>query len=149
MSDTMEIRELFNSDGVLVRASMVYDEDGNSTPEYEDPADRVDYERRRDNGDFVFVGLKVEVWVRDVMLGDDDLWGIEHGQVAEDVTADAWELTPARYPAPNTVVMGSPLSGVVCDALACAEANLVKLGAPVEVLAPALRWADPNAEQQP
>jgi hypothetical protein len=93
------------------------------------------------------VGMTVGVSVNGVTVGEDDLWGVQHGTGTDGAEADAWELTPAEYPSPGAVIMGSPLSGVVVEALATAQHWLTEVGAGQDVqaaLTAALLWADPN-----
>lgn len=141
-----ERRLLFDQDHVQVVARMVEDEDTR-------PDDYDCYGRSAvsawDEDRWQFVGMIVTVTVHDIELAEGSLWGIEHGDMSEDIEADAWELTPATYEATEggkrLTVMGSPLWGVVEETVDDAGIALAKLTGATAGLSAARRWADPNA----
>lgn len=111
--DTIETRELFTSGKLTVRAIM--SEDQHSRPDEYDSTDApmlVAWQR----GDWRYVGMSVEIiWDGRVIAGD-ALWSIEHGDLGDDVTADAWECTLPSQDG-DTVDLGSPFGGVLDQAL--------------------------------
>lgn len=80
-----------------------------------------------------FVDLHVTVELNGAVIGEDRLGGVEHGAMGDAVTADAWDLTPPEYARGDdgtpTVTMGSPLAGVVIEAIASADRWLQSIDA--------------------
>ncbi|WAL67120.1 hypothetical protein ORV05_04850 [Amycolatopsis cynarae] len=147
MHYVIEARTLFESERVSVIAAMHPDEDTRPTDYDCHDADEI---ARFESCEWDYVGMAVRVMVDGAQVAEESLWAIAHGAVSEDTKADAWELTPATYPEPNVVQMGSPLSGVVCEALDAAYQWLIKVEAGPEVrqaVRAAQRWADPNARR--
>jgi len=111
-----ETRTLYSADGWVVEATM--------TPDLDVHAPDGDCYSQRDyelyGATWSYVGIIVNVQLNGVTIGEDQLWGVEHGQLS-DVEADAFELTPPEYGRTDdgtpTVTMGSPLSGVVIEAI--------------------------------
>ena len=144
--ETLESRELYADDAVRVFGRMVPDYD-DSPRDYDcyDADDIANWE----TDEWSFVGMLVSVSLRGVEIAGAGLWSVEHGHICEGVVADAWVLEPAEYPAPDTVVMSSALSGVACDALDAAREWLTSIGAPTDVLAAAVAHFDPNRKPKP
>lgn len=147
---SIETRTLFERGLLTVVGTMEQDDDSSPTDQdFEDEAQERDYVTRFNNGEWIFVGMVVSVRWNGVEIGTDSLWGIEHGTVAQGVVANAWELTPAEHPKPNTVMMGSPLSGVVSEALDRAAEWVDSLGMEPNAegitgaLFTARQWAEP------
>lgn len=160
--DVVETRALFSSGDLAVTVDMIADPDARPDNEF-DPGDGPEaqaaaeaYMRRWQAGDWQYVGMRARVTWRGNPIGEDSLWAIEHGTVREGVNADAWEMTPAQYPNPGTVVMASPLSGVLCAALDDAHKYLEDSGwwdesnpagnPVVPAMVAAHKWADPNGD---
>jgi hypothetical protein len=143
---TIETKTLYEGGPVQIVGQMHTDSDARpDDQDFDSPEKRADYLKRFAADDFMFVGMAVAVIVDGKEVGYDSLWGIEHGYVADDVYANAWENTPAEYPQPNHVVMGSPLNGVINEAVDEAIKWLKNRNAevPPELYA-AQQWADPN-----
>jgi hypothetical protein len=103
----------------------------------------AEYFRRWQECEFEMVGIIARVELNGVTIGEDSLWGVEHGAVAEGVTADAWEFVPAVTEG-HTVVMGSPLASVVDEALSNANEWLTAITAQQTIrdLGAARTWSD-------
>lgn len=128
-----ETRTLFTFGPLSIVAKMCADEDTDPADQDFDTAEQKDAYR-----------IVVRVEWHGVTIGADSL-RIEHGKVAEGVDADAWGLIPAAYPGPGGVDVGSPLLGVVTEAIGSAKTWLATIDAAAEVLTVAEKWADPNA----
>lgn len=132
-----ETRTLFEQGAVKIIARITEDDqepDGDFDAEY--------FERYQ-ACEFAMVEILVEVELNGVTIGEGSLCGVEHGEVAEGVTADAWEFVPA-VAVGNTVVMGSPLASVVDEALSNASAWLISTTAQQTIrdLGAASAWSD-------
>lgn len=155
--DTLEDRTIYKgAEYVSVHVRMIADYD--TTPDEFDCYDTAAADAwRRD--EWRYVGVIAEVHVLDVPMGEGSLWGIEHGSLTYDdvtdagaetrtVEADAFEWTPSVSWTDDAgrqcVQMGSPLHGVVTEALDNAQDALTKIGARPEVIAEleTLRSAD-------
>lgn len=69
--------------------------------------------------------------------------------MAENVEADAWELTPYQHLPNGAHQMASPLSGVLAEALWSAQDWLEHSPAHHAALTAALAWADPVGAKEP
>jgi len=132
-----ETRTLFEQGAVRIIARITEDD---QEPDGDFDAD---YFERYQACEFEMVGIIVHVELNGATIGEASLWGVEHGAVAEDVTADAWEFVPAVTEG-NTVTMGSPLASVVDEALSNASAWLISTTAQQTIrdLGAASAWSD-------
>jgi hypothetical protein len=162
MSDVIETRELWKSGPLVISAEMIadYDAADRAEPDFsEDPDAGREYRRHLERGDFEFVGMAVTVEYDGAEIARDSLWGIEHGYIGtydgRAVNADAWENTPTDYgpelyEGRSVVHMGSPLSGVITEAIYNARKWADEHGNDEmrAALLAADAWADPNAHKR-
>ena len=172
MSDVIERRELWSHGDLTITGEMLSEDTPaeDLMPDFDNAEDEAEFRQHLANGDLEYVGMAVTVTYAGAEIAGDSLWGLEHGQVGtvgrggyvgpgnpgEPIITDAWEITPADYgPAvpgvhTGTVVMGSPLSGVISEAIgnalewAGAHGNDEMRSA----LLAAEAWADPNAHKR-
>lgn len=146
-----DTQALFEHGDLTVLVTMASDPDSSpADQDFENEADRTDFIARFNRGDFVYVGMIARVLWDHRNIGTYSVWNIEHGEVGAGTVADAWDMTPPEYTSPENVCMGSPLNGVVLEALSEAEKFLASVGAsegpegPRGALGAARQWADPN-----
>lgn len=146
----IESRALFTNGSLTVVGNMEQDGDASPTEQdFENAEQEYEVLSRFSRGEWHYVGMIVSVRWNDREIGTNDLWGIEHGTVVTGVVADAWQLTPATHPDDNVVMMASPLSGVISEALADADRWVESLlvepagGGVHAALAAAHQWAEP------
>lgn len=146
----LDQRELFK-DGDLEIVSYM-EEDGDSSPLDEDwPTNGNIDAWKRD--DWCYVYMRVVISWRGYPIGEHGMGGIAHGYLGEqdmdgnDVNADAWENIPAKHVG-GAVIMGSPLSNVVEDALINAAEWLESVCGEnaANALVKADAWANKNVE---
>jgi hypothetical protein len=168
VSDVIERRELWKSGPLVISAEMIAD-DTDNMPDFSEDADAgAEYRRHLERGDFGYVGMVVTVTYDNAEIAGDSLWGIEHGQVGtvgngyagpgnpgDLIIADAWEITPADYgpelyEGRSVIHMGSPLSGVIDEAVSNARKWADEHGNDemCAALTAAEAWADPNAHKR-
>jgi len=119
----IDVRTLCSRAPWSIVATMVTDDD--SRPGEADcytPADVAAF-----NETWEYVGMHVEVMLDGVLIGEDGMYGIEHGHVANDWTVDAWEIIPSVVDG-DVTVMGSPLAWVIDEALDSAARWLARNG---------------------
>lgn len=152
MRGEIESRVLFEHGKLRVVGRMLPDNDAKpDDQDFDSPEQREDLLSRYQAGDFMYVGMTVDVIYNQARIGWDALWGIEHGVVGLDsdgkvIDADAWEFTPAEYHTPKNVVMPSPLAGVAWEAIDAAKEWLSGMNNADanESISAAQAWADPN-----
>jgi hypothetical protein len=141
-------RELMRTGHLVVSAVM---EDGSIPPDYAQQLDEDEQEQRAEryrDGKWAMVALTVTVFWHNIGVGQDADAEIEHGNVSDEVQADAWEFRTPQYDGANRIDHGSTLNALVRGALDSAGEWVARVGTPCVELSAALNavraWADPD-----
>ncbi|HZD14154.1 MAG TPA: hypothetical protein VE196_03300, partial [Pseudonocardiaceae bacterium] len=113
MDKALEERVLCQDGPITVIAVMMADHHTTADDrDYDTPEHERDYRARYEAREFDYVRMVIRVEVNGVCVHTATVYGVEHGTVAENREADAWELTPYQCLANGAYQMSSPLSGV-------------------------------------
>jgi hypothetical protein len=142
-------RVLYRDDHVTVTACQGKDRDADPsvTANFTDPYS-AEAEQRLGKT-WSYVSMIVTVTLHGAPIAERARFGIEHGHLDATTDRDAWDRSPADYrPEDDTIILGSPLTETILEALTATEEWLTTIGNNAAMLRAVWAWADPNAVRE-